>query len=89
MVKFNPALAVREALKIEGLIGASSAQSAYAAWCEKDPQAALDFLPHSGIQEKDRQYNFLQALASKTKDQEILAEVQPMMETLRKDLGLK
>lgn len=89
MVKYNPELAVREALKLEGIIGSSASRSAYAAWCEKDPQAALDFLPNSGIQEKDRQYNFLSALASKTKDPEILAEVKPMLEGLRKELDMK
>jgi hypothetical protein len=84
LARCNPELATRETLKLPGIVGDTASQEAYRLWSRKDPEAALHFLPHSGIVDKSRQINFLMALESTSKDPGILAEVKSLISELKR-----
>lgn len=85
--KFNGELAVREALRLPGILGQSASGSAFLEWFKTDPNAALEFLPRSGVTDTNTLVGWLHAIKKYADDPGLSAEAEELLGQLQPDAG--
>lgn len=82
IAKYNGELAVREGLRLSGVLGQTAVEIAFTEWFKVDPEAALGFLPRSEVSDRATQIGVLHAIKKYAKDSGLSDEADALLQQL-------